>query len=113
MADGVGGDHRHRRDAQTAAHRLGDLTEADTLVAHCVQHRAGGSGLDGEAGQAGGVGDVHSRPAVGAVTHVSGHAALAGDADQGGHEPVVAVPVDRRGGSAALMTGRPSRRGRE
>jgi len=76
---------------------LGDLPEGDALVGDRVQDRAGGGGLDGQAGQAGGVGAVHSRPAVGAVTHVSGHAPLAGDADEGGHEPVVAGAVDRRG----------------
>lgn len=49
-------------------HRLGDLAEGDPLVAHRMQDRAGGSGLDGQPGQAGGVGAVYSRPAVAAVT---------------------------------------------
>ena len=80
-----------------AAHRLGDGTEGHAFVCHRVEDRAGGGSLDGQAGQAGGVGAVHGRPAVGAVAHVSGHAPLAGDADEGGHEPVVAVAVDRRG----------------
>ena len=84
-------------NAEVTAHGLGDLAEGDALVADRVQDRAGRGGLDGQAGQAGGVGAVHGRPAVGAVTHVAGHAALAGDADEGGHEAVVAVAVDRRG----------------
>ena len=93
---GVGGRDRRGRDVEVTTHRLGDLAEGDALVAHRVQDRAGGGGLDGQPGQAGGVGAVHSRPAVGAVTHVAGHAPLAGDADEGGHEPVVAVAMDGR-----------------
>ena len=61
-----------------------------------MQDRAGGSGLDGQAGQARGVGAVHRGPPVRAVTHVSGDTSLAGDADERGHEPVVAVAMHRR-----------------
>ena len=79
-----------------AAHRLGDLPEGDAFVGDGVQHRTGGSVFDSQARQAGGVGAVHRRPPVGAVTHVTGHAPLTGDADESGHEPVVAVAVHRR-----------------
>ena len=78
------------------AHHLCDLAEGDALVTHRVEDRAGGRGLDGQAGQAGGVGTVHAGPAVGAVTHVAGDAALACDVDERGHEAVVAVAMDRR-----------------
>src|SRR5580704_16155959 len=74
---GVFGGHRGRRDVEVAAYRPGDLPEGNALIRDGVQDRAGGSGLDGQAGQAGGVGTVHRRPPVRAVTHVSGDASLA------------------------------------
>ena len=38
---------------------------------------------------------VHRRPPIGPVSDVGGEATLAGDLDEGGHEPLVAVAVDR------------------
>jgi non-ribosomal peptide synthetase component E (peptide arylation enzyme) len=56
---GIGGGHGRRGDPEVAAHRQGDLAEGDALVGDRVQDRAGGGGLDGQAGQARGVGAVH------------------------------------------------------
>jgi hypothetical protein len=51
--------------------------------------------------QAGGIEPVHRGPPVGAVTDVAGDATLPGDADQRGHEAVVALAVHRRSESQA------------
>ena len=59
-----------------------------------------------------GVEAVHRRPAVGAVADVAGDALVAGDADQGRHEAVVAVAVTGRGTAARPTSGRRGRRGR-
>ncbi len=58
--------------------------------------------------QACGVKPVHRRPAVGPGADGGRHALAAGDADQGSHEAVISVAVNRRSESHVRRANSPS-----
>ena len=88
------------------------VADRHALVGDRVQHRSRRRLLQRQAEQARGVEAVHGGPAVGAVADVAGDALVAGDADQGGHEAVVAVAVHGRARAARPTSGRRGRRAR-
>ncbi len=87
---------------------LGDSSELHALVGNRVQRRSRRGGRQCQKKQACGVKPVHRRPAVGPVVDVGGHALAAGDADQGRHEAVISVAVNRRSESHVRRANSPS-----
>ena len=94
------------------ADRVRDLADGDAFVGDGVEGRSRGGAFQREPEQPCGVEPVHRRPAVASVADVAGEAFLAGDADEGRHEAVVAVAVHGRGEADARRSGRRVRRGR-
>ena len=91
----LGGDGDHREVEMPADH-LGDVADRHALVGDRVQRRSRRGLLQRQAEEARGIEPVHGGPAVGPVADVAGDALVAGDADQGRHEAVVSVAVNRR-----------------
>src|ERR1700751_3247436 len=87
------GDHGQ---VQAAADHAGDVAERHALVADSVIPGPRGPLLKRQPEEAGGIEAVNRGPAVEAVPHIRRNAFLTRDADQPGHESVVAVTMDRR-----------------
>ena len=83
---------------QVPADGLGDLADGHAFVADGVEHRAGGSLLDGQPVQARGVLHVDGGPAAGPVADVAGDALGPGRGDELGDEAVTfSLAVHRAG----------------
>ena len=62
-----------------------------------MERTPGGSPLEREPIDAGGVEPVHGRPAIEPIADIGGHALLAREPDEARDEAVIAVAMDRRG----------------
>jgi hypothetical protein len=91
------------------ADRLGDGSGLHSFFGGGVQHRAGRSVAHRETDKARSVESMYRRPPVAAVVDVAGNALLAGDADQGGDEAVIARTVNRRSAGGCPARARPAR----
>ena len=79
-----------------APHDLGDAAQRHALFRHRVQRRSRRGLLQCQAEEARGVEPVDGGPATGSVADVTRDALVPRDADQHGHEAVVAVAVNGR-----------------
>jgi hypothetical protein len=84
------------RQVEVTADRFGDGAGRHALFGNGVQHRAGRGVVHGETDEARTVESMHRRPPVAAIVDVAGDALVAGDADQGRDEAVIARTVDSR-----------------
>lgn len=87
---------RGGRDLKDPGDLLRDALDGDGAFAGAVQHAAGGSLLQRQPEEAGGVEAVDGRPAVGAVADVGGDAVPARRRDERRDEPVIARAVHGR-----------------
>src|ERR1700686_5768860 len=94
MRGGFVGRRTHDRHIELAADCGGDVAEGNAFVADSRILGAGRAFLKREPVKRGSIEAVDCRPAIRSVTHVSGNALFASDADEAWNEPVVAVAVD-------------------
>jgi hypothetical protein len=81
---------------QTSANGGGDVFQGYALFGNCVVSVSSGSFLQGKPVKAGGVKQVHGRPAVASVPDICRHGLLAGHCYQVRDEPLLDCVVNLR-----------------
>ena len=89
---GVFGSNGDNRDLEVTPDDLGDVADLDALLGHPVEGRSGGSLLEGEAEDVGGVEPVDGRPAVSTRRRRTRNTLVPGDPTRAAMKPLSPSP---------------------